>query len=538
MYVIRFRWAVCQLDALKNCLTLPMLRKALASLPKTLDDTYARILCSIDEEHSKNALKILQWLVYSARPLRIEEIAEVIAVDIEDNPRFDTERRLPEPRDILTICSSLVTIVVEEAKEQVRLAHFSVKEYLVSERAQIEHSIREIPANISIAETCLAYLLQFEYSHSLTFRTAEEYPLSRYAAQYWTQHAQLAEKHAGIIRLLIMELFLSKRVACVNWIRLFNPDMPRKGPDITRTFNSVASSLYYASLTGLAESAKLLLEKGAEVNAQEGRYGNALQAASVNGHGQITQQLIEKGADVNAQGGYYGNALQAALAEGHDQIVQQLLEKVVDINAQGGYYGNALQAASASGYDQIVQQLLEKGANVNAQGGYYGNALQAASAEGHDQIVRQLLEKGANVNAQGGYYGNALQAASAEGHDQIVQQLLEKGADINAQGGGYGNALQVASAYGHDQIVQRLLEKGADVNAQGGRYGNALQAASAGGHDEIVRQLLEKGADINAQGGYYSNALQAASAKGHNHIVQQLKSAIQSQQHLQPRHPP
>src|ERR1700722_15209906 len=96
-YVIRFRWAVCQLDALGSCLNLPMLRKALASLPKTLDETYARILCSIDEEHKENALKILQWLCYSARPLHIEEIAEVITVNIEDSPRFDPDRRLLEP---------------------------------------------------------------------------------------------------------------------------------------------------------------------------------------------------------------------------------------------------------------------------------------------------------------------------------------------------------------------------------------------------------------------------------------------------------
>ncbi|KAI9856111.1 MAG: hypothetical protein M1813_009229 [Trichoglossum hirsutum] len=495
-----FRWAVCQLDALRNCLNLPMLRKALTSLPKTLDDTYARILCSIDEEHSENALKILQWLAYSARPLQIEEIAEVIAVDIEDNPRFDIERRFPEPRDILTICSSLVTIAVEEAGDdkrvegQVRLAHFSVKEYLVSERIQIGpahgYSIRETHANISIAETCLAYLLQFEYFNSVTSRTAEEYPLARYATRYWMQHARWAEKDTSTVHLLVMELFLSKRDAYVNWIRLSDPEKRWMAPDRTRSPKSIASPLYYVSLAGLVEPSKLLLEKGADVNAQGGDYGNALQAASAKGHDQIVQQLLEKGADINAQGGYYGNALQAASFEGHDQIVQQLLEKGVDINAQGGRYGNALQAASFEGHDQIVQQLLEKGVDINAQGGRYGNALQAASVKGHDQIVQQLLEKGADVNAQGGVYGNALLAASLEGYDQIVQQLLEKGADVNAQRAGrYGNALQAASVKGHDQIVQRLLENGADVNAKGGDYGNALHAASYRGHDHIVRRL-------------------------------------------------
>jgi hypothetical protein len=51
-----------------------------------LDDTYARILCNIDEEYSQDAFKILQWLAYSARPLRIKEVAEVIAVEIDDDP--------------------------------------------------------------------------------------------------------------------------------------------------------------------------------------------------------------------------------------------------------------------------------------------------------------------------------------------------------------------------------------------------------------------------------------------------------------------
>ncbi|KAL1984494.1 hypothetical protein VTN96DRAFT_9093 [Rasamsonia emersonii] len=131
-------------------------------------------------------------------------------------------------------------------------------------------------------------------------------------------------------------------------------------------------------------------------------------------HELVNIVLLEKGADVNAQGGYYGNALQAALARGYKEIMAMLLEKGADVNAQGGYYGNALQAALARGYKEIMAMLLEKGADVNAQGGYYGNALQAALARGYKEIMAMLLEKGADVNAQGGVYGNALQLASVE----------------------------------------------------------------------------------------------------------------------------
>ncbi|KAF1963965.1 hypothetical protein BU23DRAFT_376242, partial [Bimuria novae-zelandiae CBS 107.79] len=50
---------------------------------------------------------------------------------------------------------------------------------------------------------------------------------------------------------------------------------------------------------------KLLLNKGADVNAQGGEYGNALQAASERDHEAIVKLLLDKGADVNAQGGHH-----------------------------------------------------------------------------------------------------------------------------------------------------------------------------------------------------------------------------------------
>ena len=151
-----------------------------------MDDTYARILSNVDEEYSQDAFKILQWLAYSVRPLRVEEVAEVIAVDI-DHLRFDSENRLPEPRDVLTICSSLVTTAAATAinddgvsyeVEELRLAHFSVKEYLISDRVRTgpayQYNIQEY-AEDRIAQTCLIYLLQFEGSTSLTQDNVDDF---------------------------------------------------------------------------------------------------------------------------------------------------------------------------------------------------------------------------------------------------------------------------------------------------------------------------------------------------------------------------
>ncbi|KAK7750875.1 hypothetical protein SLS62_007138 [Diatrype stigma] len=118
----------------------------------------------------------------------------------------------------------------------------------------------------------------------------------------------------------------------------------------------------------------------------------------------MTDILLDNGADVNAQGGTYGNALQAASFNGHERIVKMLLNNGAHINAQGGTYGNALQAASLNGHERIVKMLLDNGADVNAQGGTYGNALQAASLNGNERIVEMLLDNGTNKNGQGGKY--------------------------------------------------------------------------------------------------------------------------------------
>ncbi|KAH7363898.1 ectomycorrhiza-induced ankyrin-domain/NACHT-domain-containing protein [Rhexocercosporidium sp. MPI-PUGE-AT-0058] len=529
-----FRWVVCQLDVLRKCLNIGTLRRALNSLPKTLDDTYARILLSIDEDYSQDAFRILQWLVYSARPLRMEEMVEVLAIDTKQS-QFNPENRLPDPRDLLTICSSLVTTIatttvgrngVSQEIIELRLAHFSVKEYLISDRIRTGEAFRydiQSGGEEEIAQSCLQYLLHFE---RVVLRSGNlaTFPLAPYAAQYWCRHFR-ATKDSDQASKRVMQLLQGK--AFQNWIRLYDPDSPLGRIQRTRNIATIAPPLYYASKEGLFRPVSILIEKGANMNTRGGVYGHALTAASASGHEAVVALLIEKGANVNARDdGNYGTALTAASASGHEAIVALLIEKGADINTHNGrYYGIALQAASVEGHEAIVALLIEKGADVNARGGSdYGTALTAASDKGHEAIVALLIEKGADVNARGGSnYENALQAASASGHEAIVALLIEKGANVNAHGGDhYGTALTAASASAssHEAIVALLIEKGADVNARGGdHYGTALTAASASCHEAIVALLIEKGADVNARGGSYETALQIASATGDGAVI-------------------
>jgi ankyrin repeat protein len=237
------------------------------------------------------------------------------------------------------------------------------------------------------------------------------------------------------------------------------------------------------------------------------KFSDMLQAVAASGDDVVVRLLLEKGANIDAHGGHYDTTLYAASYKGYEAVVRLLLEEGANVNAWAGSYGTALQTAASGGCEAVVRLLLEKGAHVNAQAGSYGTALYIASSGGHEAVVRLLLEKGADVNAQAGSYGTALHVASFRGHEAVARLLLEEGADANAQAGSYGTALYVASSGGYEAVVRLLLEKGADINAQAGSYGTALYIASSGGYEAVVRLLLEKGADVKAQDGSHGNAL-------------------------------
>lgn len=169
-----FRWAVCQLDTLAKCRNRAMLRESLATLPKTLDQTYDRILSAISEDDCKFAMRILQWLTFSARPLSVGEIAQIVAIDVARDPAFDPDEVLEDPLEALNICSSLVTVTKNEAKGPrspsgqhiIALAHYSVQEYLVSDRIKQGsaklYSMQEIECHNAIAKGCLKYLIELQ----------------------------------------------------------------------------------------------------------------------------------------------------------------------------------------------------------------------------------------------------------------------------------------------------------------------------------------------------------------------------------------
>ncbi|THH13086.1 hypothetical protein EW146_g7087 [Bondarzewia mesenterica] len=321
-----FRWIALQLESLQTCFSPHQLDEQLNDLPKGVDETYARILARIS--HPEDARKILQWLAFSARELSLEEVAHIpgIHIDSEHGPCFDRRRIYQDPQSILRLCSGLVPLTEETGK--IKLAHFSVKEYLLSEAIRegtaSTFSFSEKIAHEFISKTCLVYLLQFDDHDPIDESTIGQFPLAFYAAEYWLLHARFG---GDALQELVMKLLQRESAPLISWVRLYDLEHPWYRTNLSLLSTDIPSPLYYASLAGLEQASQTLLANGADVNAQGGEDGNALQVASKNGHESIVKLLLEKGADVNAQGGRYGNALQAASENGHESIVKLLLEK-------------------------------------------------------------------------------------------------------------------------------------------------------------------------------------------------------------------
>ncbi|KAH6880741.1 ankyrin repeat-containing domain protein [Thelonectria olida] len=518
-----FMWAVLVTAMLNRAFDrgqVEAMEEIVDQVPSGIEEVFQALLKDVSTE----TILMLQWLLFTRRPLRPEELYFAVmartakhrlrAWDEQEVTVDDIRRRI--------IDSSRGLIEIRQNLEHVQFIHLSVHEFLLRQQRlhRLSPELESNPIGIShsiLKDGCMSYLmakaLRVPNNKSEATDIRWSHPFLDYAATYVLEHSEEAQTR-GIEQREFLAALLDKE-GPFERLRAFHEcssTVPGEG------CTTGATILHMASFHGHKGLAKALLETGAEVDALGGVYGTALQAALAGGNDEIVGLLLKSNANVNAQGGVYGNALQAASAHGHHKTVKLLLESGARVNAQGGRHGTATKAALRGGYAAIVAMLVGAGADIHSQGGRYGSLLQEAAEYGYKGIVAVLLEKGANVNARGGEFDTALQAASRHGRLDIVRVLLEEGADIHARGGIYGDALQAASESGSGSVVGVLLEHGADVNAQGGIYGNALQAAVENGNTEGVRQLIKYGVDLGAAA-TCGSPLQAALQGGHVSIM-------------------
>jgi ankyrin repeat protein len=235
--------------------------------------------------------------------------------------------------------------------------------------------------------------------------------------------------------------------------------------------------LVFAARQGDIESARLLVEHGADVNQQSEGGWTALLAAVQNRYYKMAAFLLERGADPSTQneGGW-----------------SPLYIATDNRNIESGDYPTRKPDMD---HLELIELLIDRGADVNTR--------MASSTETRTIFTHQwLYEDGATP------FLRAAQSSDLT----LMRFLLEHGADPKLNTNDGTTPLMVASGIGwvegvtHEwspeanvEAVTMLLDLEIDVNARNAEGRTALMGAAHKGRNEIVQLLVDRGADLDAR---------------------------------------
>jgi ankyrin repeat protein len=252
------------------------------------------------------------------------------------------------------------------------------------------------------------------------------------------------------------------------------PMASQSGQKIEEFASGWMTPLMFAAREGDLESARALLDAGADVNATAGDGKNALSLAIFNGNYDLASELIDRKADVNNTDTQRFTPLFWAVdrrnmetAPNFPWMVTQdplpLIKKLLDAGANpNALVNNTPRARMRAGSPRIV----------------FASALMRAAFSGDLELVRLLLDYKADptvISSDGetmvsaaaglGFIQGYSKGKSAEERLAVVKLFVELGGDVN-QADDYGiTPLMVAGNMGDTAIIQYLVDRGADLGA-------------------------------------------------------------------------
>jgi uncharacterized protein len=287
----------------------------------------------------------------------------------------------------------------------------------------------------------------------------------------------------------------------------------RRNAGLTRLSLGEWTPLMYAARDGAMKAGRVLLERGADVNAVDPDKATALVLAIINYHYDFASLLLDHRADPNLA----------------DTTGMAALFAAIDMNSLPWMFGRPeIPAASKVTALELIEKLLKHGANPNA-------ALTAV------QIQRAHTDGDSAVAAGATPFLRAAKASDVP----AMKLLLKYGADPKATLKNGNHAVLLVAGLGYrdgnmavptkdrgtpEEVIAALqlcLEQGLNVNAPGANGETALhQAAATRVEPAVVKFLVEHGADVTLKNARGQTALDAAKAsrKGRADIVEYLAS--------------
>jgi len=185
--------------------------------------------------------------------------------------------------------------------------------------------------------------------------------------------------------------------------------------------------------------------------------------AANRGYSDLVRLLLERGANINARRKDGDTALMVAIEEEHSEIACQLIRKGAAIDTtsrSGGMEFPLLSLAVMVGQSDVVEALLKAGAHANAPDSLGNTPLFGAEKV---EIARLLLDHGATLDARNWTGDTPLMNAVRDSKLAMVKFLIERGADVNAREDAARTRFQVEQMFGDKKTFdreKRLLQSG------------------------------------------------------------------------------
>ncbi len=306
---------------------------------------------------------------------------------------------------------------------------------------------------------------------------------------------------------------------------------------------SASEKFYSAIRDNNLTQLKTLLDDKSSVNVADDHEITPLMYAAENGSVEAMRLLLDRGADVNAQNAFGSTALMWSVSDAAK--VRLLLDHGAEVSTAARSGRTALIiAAFTNPSAEVVRLLLAKGAKVDVMDKRHVTPMNAATFGNDTATTRLLLDAGADIETADTFIGlTPLMNAAGNRNVDAVKLLLAKGAKVNAvskteglpkiqtgtvEFGGW-TPLLMASAFGPPEAVKTLLDAGARIDAQDYRGFTALMlAAGTDRYDpRIVNLLLAHGADRSATNHGGETARDWANKFGDPEVIRALNGSPQ-----------
>ncbi|KAL2865966.1 ankyrin repeat-containing domain protein [Aspergillus lucknowensis] len=498
-----FLLARLMLDDALDLTTVKQIRKAIGKPQTNIKEAYAATLERIDSQsksRSSLARRLLGWVTYAERRLKLEEV--LCAFAVEDADEFDPDN---EPNADVLLRSCLGLVVVDRIDDTVGLVHTTAYEFF---RAG---GIPEKDTNLDIARTSLRYLTMRHLSTLCnTFLD--------YAAKNWGRHISGADDERELAK-QIMKLLRDGGLRGSAFQALqYRPEFS-DGAIAEEMFQSMPTNhqaVHSVAYWNLPHTAEALLTEGDEVSAIDSHKWTALHWACSRGNSEMSELLLRNGIDLNAQdiqnwtplfwASFRGNADIVRLllskganhlirSTGHSDVVRQLLEhhaqamlkapvvyemsiaEVVEYAESALPIEMAAEGDDPEVFDALIQHLQTPGGQVGDTefNRIWGSSITMTKGEeinGRESIIPSLSGEAANC-----YRTDPVEWKSLSS----VQLLIKAGADVNYD----------------PRYVEWLLKAGAAPNEYDSFGRTALHEAVLNGFLETVTALIDGGADVN-----------------------------------------